>query len=366
MGLTLAVVAVVAAGIALRFLTSSHLWLDEALTVNISRLPLSKIPDALRHDGSPPLYYLLLHWWTTVFGAGDVAVRALSATFALATLPLIWLAGSRIGGRRAGVAALVLLASSPFAARYATEARMYSLLGLLAIAGYLCLMRFLKRPSVADALGVAVSSGLLALTHYWAFYLLLTVALMLVVRARRRHDRVSLLAVAAMAAGGVLFVPWLPSFAYQLQHTGTPWAGIPTFNAVVDTIRNWAGGGSDAGQLLNLVFLALAVFAVFGVAIDRRHIELDLRTRPGARTLVIACLGTLLAGLIAADAFHSAFVVRYTSVAFPLFILIVAFGTLVFSDNRVRIGALALAVLLGFAAAIPNTGNRRTEAGLVA
>ncbi|MBV8986018.1 MAG: glycosyltransferase family 39 protein [Acidimicrobiia bacterium] len=366
MGLTLAVVAVVAAGIALRFLTSSHLWLDEALTVNISRLPLSRIPDALRHDGSPPLYYLLLHWWTTVFGAGDVAVRALSATFALATLPLIWLAGNRIGGRRAGVAAIVLLASSPFAARYATEARMYSLLGLLAVAGYLCLMRFLKRPSVADALGVAVSSGLLALTHYWAFYLLLTVALMLVVRARRRHDRVSLLAVAAMAAGGVLFVPWLPSFAYQLQHTGTPWAGIPTFNAVVDTIRNWAGGGSDAGQLLNLVFLGLAVLAVFGVAIDRRHIELDLRTRPGARTLVIACLGTLLAGLIAADAFHSAFVVRYTSVAFPLFILIVAFGTLVFSDNRVRIGALALAVLLGFAAAIPNTGNRRTEAGLVA
>ena len=366
MGLTLAVAAVVAVGIALRFLTSSHLWLDEALTVNISRLPLSKIPHALRHDGSPPLYYFLLHGWMTVFGSGDVAVRALSATFAVATLPLIWLAGLRIGGRKAGVAALVLLASSPFASRFATEARMYSLLGLLAVAGYLFLMRFLERPSLGGALGVAVSSGLLALTHYWAFYLLLTVALMLLVRGWRRHDRVPLLAVAAMAAGGVLFLPWLPSFAYQLQHTGTPWADIPTFNAVVDTIRSWAGGGSDAGQLLNLIFVALAVLAVFGIAIDRHHIDLDLRTRPGARTLVLACFGTLIAGLIAADAFHSAFVVRYTSVAFPLFILIAAFGTLAFADERLRIGALALAVLLGFCAAIPNTGNRRTEAGLVA
>ena len=78
--LTVAVAAVVVVGVALRFLTSSHLWLDEALTVNIAKLPLSRIPDALRHDGSPPLYYLLLHWWIAAFGAGDIAVRALSAS----------------------------------------------------------------------------------------------------------------------------------------------------------------------------------------------------------------------------------------------------------------------------------------------
>ena len=342
--LTVAVAAVVVVGVALRFLTSSHLWLDEALTVNIAKLPLSRIPDALRHDGSPPLYYLLLHWWIAVFGAGDIAVRALSAVFAIATLPLIWLAGQRLGGRRVAVAALVLLASSPFASRFATEARMYSLLGLLAVAGYLCLQRLIDRPSLGSAAGVAVASGLLLLTHYWSIYLLATVALMILVRARRRRDRGALLPLAAMAAGGLLFVPWLADFAYQVTHTGTPWAGVPTFKAVIDTVRSWAGGGGDAGELLNLIFVALAVLAVFGLAVDRRHVDLDLRTRPGVRRLIIACIGTLLLGLLAADALHSAYVVRYTSVAFPLFILVAAFGTLVFVDNRVRIGVLALAV----------------------
>src|SRR4051812_37907805 len=120
--LTAGVIAVVAVGVALRFVTSSHLWLDEALTVNIARLPLSRIPDALRHDGSPPLYYLALHFWSAVFGASDAAVRALSALFAVVTLPLVWIAGRRIGARRTAVAALVLLASSPFAIRFATEA----------------------------------------------------------------------------------------------------------------------------------------------------------------------------------------------------------------------------------------------------
>ena len=364
--MTAAVVAVVVVGVVLRFLTLSHLWLDEALTVNISRLPVGDLLEWLKHDGHPPLYYLALHFWTAVFGSSDVAVRTLSALFSVATLPLIWVAGVRIGARRAAVAALVLLAASPFAIRFATEARMYSLLGLLAVVGYLFLQRFLERPSVGSGIGVAVSSGLLALTHYWAFYLLVTVAVMLLVRARRNHDRTSLLAVVAMAAGGLLFIPWLGVFSYQMQHTGTPWADLPTFNAVLDTVGAWAGGGSDAGRLLDLVFIALAVLAVFGLAIDGRRIELDLRTRPGARRLVIATFGTLVVGLIAAVLLHSAYVVRYTSVVFPLFVLVVAFGTLVFADGRVRVAVLALAVLLGFSAAVPNTGNRRTEAGLVA
>ena len=364
--LTASVVVVVAVGVALRFLTSSHLWLDEALTVNIARLPLSRIPDALRHDGSPPLYYLLLHGWIGVFGSGDVAVRALSAVFAVATLPLIWIAGLRVGGRRAAIAALLLLAASPFAIRFATEARMYSLLGLLAVAGYLLLERMLDRPSIAAGAGLAIVTGLLALTHYWTLYLLATVAVMLVVRARRRHDRRGLVPLAAVAAGGLLFVPWLPGFAYQLRHTGTPWADLPSFGSVIDTVGSWAGGSSDAGEVLNLVFLTLAALAVFGVSVDRRRIEVDLRTRPGVRRLVVACGGTLLLALVAAVAFRSAYVVRYTSVVFPLFILVVAFGTLVFADNRVRVGVLAAAVLLGFLAAVPNAGNRRTEAGVVA
>ena len=61
----LVVVTIVMAlvGTVLRFLPRSGLWLDEALSVNISQLPVSEIPDALRHDGHPPLYYFLLHLW---------------------------------------------------------------------------------------------------------------------------------------------------------------------------------------------------------------------------------------------------------------------------------------------------------------
>ena len=75
-----AVVAVLA-GAVLRFATRSSLWLDEALSVNIARLPIGDIASWLRHDGHPPLYYVVLHGWIELFGSGDTAVRALSGVF---------------------------------------------------------------------------------------------------------------------------------------------------------------------------------------------------------------------------------------------------------------------------------------------
>ena len=38
-------------------------WIDEGLSVGIADRPLTDIPAALRKDGSPPLYYMLLHFW---------------------------------------------------------------------------------------------------------------------------------------------------------------------------------------------------------------------------------------------------------------------------------------------------------------
>ena len=83
------------------------LWLDEALGANLADLPLGDLVDALRRDGHPPLYPVLLKGWMGVFSDGDIAVRSLSMVLATVTLPLAWLAGTaarrshrRLGGGR--------------------------------------------------------------------------------------------------------------------------------------------------------------------------------------------------------------------------------------------------------------------------
>ena len=79
---------VIIAGSVLRFATASPLWLDEALSVHIATGDAS-LTEALRQDGHPALFYLLLGWWIDVFGDGDTAVRALSGVLSLITLSLI-------------------------------------------------------------------------------------------------------------------------------------------------------------------------------------------------------------------------------------------------------------------------------------
>lgn len=353
--------------VAARFVTISHLWLDEALTVNIARLPLRAIPEALRHDGAPPFYYAVLHVWMRVFGDGELAVRSLSGVMALIAVPLAWLAGRRLGGRRAALAAGLLIASSPFAIHYATEARMYSLVTVLALCGYLLVAESLQRPRFRWLALLALTSGLLLLTHYWAMYVLAVVVAALAPRAVRGPDpdparRVLL----AMAAGCLLFVPWLPVFAYQLRHTGTPWAGTAGFRSFFDTVSEFAGGHGDTGQALNLLFWALAALAVMGRPLDRHRLELDLRTRPPAQGLALVSLGTLVVAVLACLATQGAFAARYASVAFPLFLLVVAFGTTVLGDDRRRRRVLVVATVLGLAGAAPNVWVERTNAPKVA
>ncbi|MCU1343866.1 MAG: hypothetical protein JWL70_132, partial [Acidimicrobiia bacterium] len=222
----LAIAAVaIAVTVATRFIITSPLWLDEALSVNIAKLPLGQIPGALRADGHPPLYYWLLHLWMDVFGSGDRAVRALSGAFSVATLPLAYKLGRDLAGRRGAIAALVLMSASPYCIRYGTEARMYSMIMFLVLLATWALRSALTRARPGNLAALALLNGTLLLTHYWSIFLMVATIAVLLVHARHPQDRRRFLAPAvAIAVGGLALVPWLGVFLDQRAHTGTPWA----------------------------------------------------------------------------------------------------------------------------------------------
>ena len=362
-------VVVLVFAVVLRFWTTSDLWLDEALTVNIAHLPLHDIPAYLRRDGSPPLYYFLLHFWIGWFGTSDLAVRSLAGLFGVVTLPLVWLAGRRLGGTTLAWAALLLLASSPFAVRYDTETRMYSLVAMLTVLGFLALDRSLRRPRRGNLVAVAAVTALLLYTHYWALYLVGTIVLWLAWEAWRGRPawrtgaRRSLVAV---LIGCLTFIPWLPIFWFQTRHTGTPWATTASFASMVSAVSSFAGGGSSSGRALALLIFGLAGLGVFGLASDRRHIDLDIRTRVRSRPLAVVLVGTLGAALAGGLLAKSTFDARYASVVFIPLILLVAVGVTTFLDRRVRVAILAVAVAVGLSGAVPDITTNRTQAGEVA
>ena len=364
-----AVALVLAFSLVLRFWTTSDLWLDEALTVNIAKLPIHDLPTYLKRDGAPPLFYVLLHFWMGIFGSSDLAVRSLSGVIGVITVPLAWLAGRRLGGRVIGFSTMLLVATSPFAVRYDTETRMYALVALLTVLGYLALDRALRKPRAGNLIAVAVVTGLLLYSQYWSLYLIATTLVWLAYqswRGRAVWRRNARAAFVAVVVGCLTFLPWIKIFLYQSKHTGTPWAAPANFAAMVNAITSFAGGPTSQGRALALIFFALSGLGLFGLALNRRHIDIDIRTRPLGRPLAIVIVGTLALAIIGGFASNSAFDARYASVVFIPLILLVALGLATFLDLRVRAVILTVAVIAGLAGAIPNITTNRTQAGEVA
>ncbi len=115
-----------------------------------------------------------------------------------------------------------------------------------------------------------------------------------------------------------------------------------------------------------LLICTLSLLALFGTAVSRRHIDIDLTTRPAVRWEWIVWAGTLVVGLTASYAAASAFQGRYAAIVFPLFALTVAGGITVFGSRGVRYGMLAVIVVFGFVGGFRNTDENRTQAGAVA
>jgi len=376
--------ALVVAGLALRVLTASDLWLDEALTVNIARLPLGEIPGALRHDGAPPLYYWVLHVWMTVFGSSDLAVRSLSGVASALTLPVVWVVGRRMGGTRAAWGAAIVLAVNPFAIRYATETRMYALVALEAALGLLAALRAYERPTASRLAWVVAAAAALLYTHYWGLYLLVAAGAVLLVRVWRRPQpsplggvarvgtwRERLLApegrlLAALAVGGLAWVPWAPIFLEQVAHTGTPWATPVGPSALVTVLGEFGGGTSDGAKVLSLLLAALVLLGLLGRPLGSRLVELDLKGRPAARPLLALFLGCPAIAVVLGLVTGTAFVARYTSVVLPFFAVLAGLGVAALPNRRqsaVLVGAVGL---IGLSLAGQNALRNRTQAGELA
>lgn len=353
------IVAVVC-GVVLRFVSTGQLWLDEALSVEIARRPLPQLFSALRKDGSPPLYYLLLHAWMAVFGESTTAVRTLSSIISLFALPLAWYVGRAIGGRRLARIMLLLVASTPWALRYSTETRMYTLILVEVLAGILILMRARATPTLGRLAAVTVITAALAYTHYWSLYLLTPVFAWMVFR---REWRIA----GAMVASVVLFAPWLPSFFYQIRNTGTPWAVPANFKIFQSALLAW-GGPNQTGSLLALLMIPLAVFGVAAIRRAGPHEPVILQPTgvPGVRVVAAFAVAPLLVAVLLGSFLHSGYALRYTAVCLPFYLLLVARGLAVLPGRLLRNSVVGLVVLGGLHGGLSTALQARTQAGQIA
>ena len=201
--------AIILIGLALRVhrIAGEAVAVDESVSYPHLHLPtLGAYLDAVRTQDPPmsPLYFTLQYYWAHFVGDSVVAVRMLSLLFGVATLPLLYLLGSFLYNRSAGLIAALCAALAIPHIYYSQDIRMYALMLFLSVASMYALVRALRGSPYWWVLHAACNALLLA-THLFAVLLIAVQALFLLSVHARRWKVLS----AWAAVHAVFFVPYL-------------------------------------------------------------------------------------------------------------------------------------------------------------
>lgn len=220
-------------------------WGDEAIAIGIASHPIAAFAHYLGNDGSPPLYYVVLHFWMELFGRSPLATHVLSLAGALLAVPAAWWSAGRLWGPRAAPMAGALVATCAYLAYYATETRMYSWLVLCAILALTFFVLAYREGGLGYWSGAVVFTAVALYLQYYALYFLAATVLVGASLALQQRSGRRLKATLAYGAACLaLFAPWAPQFFYQLHHTGAPWAPHPTpVDFLADSLNALASAG---------------------------------------------------------------------------------------------------------------------------
>jgi len=260
------VLALTAVGAALRFATMDvqSLWLDESATVLLVHRSFGGMLSHLSSsESAPPLYYVLAWLWTHVFGTGAVGFRSLSALAGTLTIPVVFMCGREIS-ERTGVWGAALATFSPAMYYYSQEARAYALLTLFGALAFWCWQRAMRIGDGRSLAWWAGASALAVLTHYFAVFLFIPEALLLMRRLGRRRV---LAPVGAVCLVGLALAPLAIS---QRSDGKAKWIEESSLaNRIAETVKQFLVGLYGPAEIVTAVLAGLLGLGLLALAWQR-------------------------------------------------------------------------------------------------
>ena len=343
-------------------------WLDEVTTLRrVSLGTADLITDSLSFHHLP-LYFLISRLFTS-FGTDEATLRLPAALFGGLSCALLFGLARTVGGRRAAIAASILLALSPFQVQYGQEARSYTLvisfilLALWALADLVRDLgkasRRLDRPDAARlawTIYVAATIGALDTLSVALFWLLAGAIVIGIAAGRHPACRRGLLRNAAITHLAILacYLPWIIAM-HTLTHgqmgSGLDWVPPLNWDRVWTTIQ--------AVYLLRTT--SLISFHTFPDGLPWLGLVVAMaafaglwhypRRDPAALASAIALI-TLPIGLLAASLVSSVWMPRYLAWSGPVFFLFAGLG-IARLPSRASWAAIALVTALGLINLLP-------------
>ncbi|HKD65647.1 MAG TPA: glycosyltransferase family 39 protein [Candidatus Binataceae bacterium] len=351
--------AAVAAGAMLRLwhLGASELSPDEAASWAAAAAPTVAgvlARSAVLNPGKLAAYDLVLHGWIQVFGDGTLTMRLLSTLLGVVAIMLVyWVArelltlgvdfesGDLSIDYPAALSAL-LFAVTLAMIRYTREARMYPLMIAAQLAQTGFLLRAHRRGGLASCAAVSLFTALSFAANFTAVFLIAAQSLWLLLSKEGRRCGLPWRPLAALAAGGIVFLPVLASAVQNSVHAlnegALNWISPPSWWGLFSFFNRAAG---------TLPFPVLLLLAVWG-AISQ------WRVRSAAIVFALFWMwGPVLLLYLVSLAITPMLVERYALSSLVPFMILAALGICEFVSSGARTAAVAIAVAVSIAHAAP-------------
>ncbi|MBL7184262.1 MAG: glycosyltransferase family 39 protein [Anaerolineae bacterium] len=259
------------------------IWRDEGVSLHLAASSIPAILTNRASDVHPPLYFILLHFWTGLAGFSELSARFFSLIFGVLLIPALYSVIRNVFGTRTALATTAIAAFSPLYVVYSQEARTYAMLPLL----YLFIIYRLYQLARGEELAwrhwieLAVVEVLCLHLHYFSIFAVAYMNLFLAALwlMAIRNQVFGICTQSAHNCGCSLHVGnhrvekkpgfsryWLSSQVLAALAC-LPWAWM--------VIRSWTAAGSPqpvlAGPTLRMAFLKQASF-VWHFSIGGKHL----------------------------------------------------------------------------------------------
>lgn len=210
---------------------NQSLWLDETTTANVVRNLgyLDIITKFSPHDFHPPFFYLLMKFWTNIFGYGEVSLRMPSVLASLVAGYVVYkLAENAKLGQSKSLWASAFFLFNPLIVYYSQEARMYSLVTLLitlvAYFAFKIKSESQKKFSMTNVIFANLFIFLSLITFYGSVFFIATLYLYLLFK--RKYKLITYILPGTLLSSVLLY----PFFMTQLHNSGEVLKAIPNWS----------------------------------------------------------------------------------------------------------------------------------------
>jgi len=163
--------------------------------------------------GKQVFYYILLHYFTGVFGMSETSLRMLSPIAAVVTLAILFILARSMFTDSVAASACVLWAFNPVITLLSRRARMYPMFAGIALAHFMLLWQVRRKPTWPRTIACGFVGALTIYTHLAGLFLVGAEAAMLM--RDFIHGRRDKMPWIALAIALVLFLPYFPIFSTQ-------------------------------------------------------------------------------------------------------------------------------------------------------